>query len=385
MPTHLSIITTVTALVWALLTPSATQADEREAHKEKHAVFYTTYGYLDGDRWHIPMRIWVSEESDALRRLAARGIRSELARRAGLAELDEHQAQLFMSRAEGFIADSESREVVLFEFDDDPERKRFALRDEEGETGTDRNGLIEGRITLETDRAQMLLDAQKSDDGWLSYRAVSRRHSGAGRVRLLEPTGVSVISDVDDTIKITEIPAGEQAVLNNTFFRDFVAAPCMAEMYRAFGDDVAFHYVSGGPWQFYEPLTRFLFSTAVGFPEGGFLMKNVRTNPFESESYEDIWKLVAQGAKQATFEQKVGQVRTLMTHFPERSFILIGDTGERDPEVFRTIKEHFGEQVREIRIRDVVNDREHNPGRLRDMTIIPAGADPAACPIKADT
>ncbi len=39
-----------------------------------------------------------------------------------------------------------------------------------------------------------------------------------------------------------------------------------------------------------------------------------------------------------------------------RKFILIGESGERDPEVFRKIKEEFPGQAQEIRIRDVLND-----------------------------
>ena len=39
---------------------------------------------------------------------------------------------------------------------------------------------------------------------------------------------------------------------------------------------------------------------------------------------------------------------------PARKFILIGESGERDQEVFRKIKEEFPGQAQEIRIRDVL-------------------------------
>jgi len=194
----------------------------------------------------------------------------------------------------------------------------------------------------------------------------------------LNPGGVSVISDIDDTVKVTEIPAGEPEVLKNTFFRDFVAAPCMPEMYHMFDRNTAFHYVSGGPWQLYEPLVDFLFSTSVGFPSGSFHMKNIRINPFEYESYQDLWKLVRDGSKQTTFDQKIDQISTIMTRFPGRKFILIGDSGEQDPEVFRAIKEQFADQVIDIRIRDIMNDQEKNPNRLDNMRIIPPSFENAA-------
>ena len=144
----------------------------------------------------------------------------------------------------------------------------------------------------------------------------------------------------------------------------------MPEIYSEFDADTAFHYVSGGPWQLYEPLHQFLADAEPPFPRGTFHMKNVRTNLTESGTYKDIWRLVAGGSKQATYEQKMGQIRTLLHRFPQRNFTLIGDSGERDPEVFSAVRDQFPDQIAEIRIRNIVNDRESNPDRLAGMTII---------------
>ncbi|HEV2843256.1 MAG TPA: App1 family protein, partial [Thermoanaerobaculia bacterium] len=143
--------------------------------------------------------------------------------------------------------------------------------------------------------------------------------------------------------------------------------PEMAAMYKGL-QGASFHYVSGGPWQLYEPLSEFLFSEGIGFPEGTFHMKNVRKNLLSANSWEDLKVLVTN--ESATMDQKLSQISEIMRRFPERKFILIGDSGEKDPEVYRKIRERFHDQVLEIRIRDVVNDRERNPGRLQGMTII---------------
>ena len=42
-----------------------------------------------------------------------------------------------------------------------------------------------------------------------------------------------------------------------------------------------------------------------------------------------------------TYEQKTAQIGTIMERFPQRPFILVGDTGEKDPEVYRAIKARF--------------------------------------------
>ena len=60
----------------------------------------------------------------------------------------------------------------------------------------------------------------------------------------------------------------------------------------------------------------------------------------------------------------------LMERFPEREFILIGDSGELDVEVYSRIRELFGAGVREIWIRDVINDKAVNEFRFQEVTTI---------------
>jgi phosphatidate phosphatase APP1 len=184
-------------------------------------------------------------------------------------------------------------------------------------------------------------------------------------VRLIEPRGLSLISDIDDTIKVTNIPAGHAVVIENTFYRPFVAAPGMAERYRGLGDETAFHYVSGGPWQLYRPLAQFI--TAAGYPQGSFHMKTVRKHLLTPGSWQDLARL-AGGA--ATTEQKLSQISDIISDFPQRRFILVGDSGERDPEVYREIRNRFPRQIEAVWIRDLVNDRKRHPKRLSGMKII---------------
>lgn len=328
---------------------------------EEQVTFYPTYGYKEGASWKIPLRVWIHEP-----RKLAESIITGIA--ASLGKLNQKEIGNFCSRIADLVADDESHEKVIFKFDGDPDNEKCRVQSDNGIfPKSDLNGLVEGFITLAGKKAEKLLQHQNSTNGWLTFRAVSKEHSGIGRVRLLVPTGRSVISDIDDTIKITEIPAGPKVVVRNTFFRDFIAAPGMAEMYRQEFGDAAFHYVSGGPWQMYRPLAEFLIHGAGGFPEGSFHMKNVRKNLLSADTWEDL-KELAEG--DATFEQKVEQISEIITRFPDRKFVLIGDSGERDPEVYREIQSRFSNQVEEIRIRDVVNDRVKKPNRLQGMGII---------------
>jgi phosphatidate phosphatase APP1 len=185
--------------------------------------------------------------------------------------------------------------------------------------------------------------------------------TGVGAVRFLQSDGLSVISDIDDTIKITQVPAGKRTVLRNTFLRDFRAAEGMRERFRGMisqaspNADVCFHYISGGPWQLFAPLQEFLVEREQ-FPRGTFHMKHLRTNLFDSGALQTINDFAVAGDL-ATLDQKVRQITELMIHFPKRKFILIGDSGEKDPEVYHAIRKLFPEQVIRIIIRDVLCER----------------------------
>ncbi|MES2569253.1 MAG: App1 family protein, partial [Verrucomicrobiota bacterium] len=92
------------------------------------------------------------------------------------------------------------------------------------------------------------------------------------------------------------------------------------------------------------------------FPQGTFHMKNLRKNLLETGAMESL-KAFALGGDLATLEQKIRQITSLMIHLPRRRFILIGDSGEKDPEVYRAIQRLFPAQVEKILIRDVLEAR----------------------------
>ncbi|HET9768901.1 MAG TPA: phosphatase domain-containing protein [Thermoanaerobaculia bacterium] len=318
-------------------------------------TFYPTYGYLDeaGDEWTIPLRVWVHSPHAKTQALV-----ESAAGRLGIT-MAGRERELFGSRIADIVADSRSLRDVRFVFDGDPERQVFAL------PRTDLNGVVESSIKLSRARAEAILRAQRSN-GWLTLRETSPGTKGSGRVVLIPREGRSVVSDIDDTIKVTEIPAGAEIVVRNTFLREFVAAPGMADRYRELTKaGYVFHFVSGGPWQLHGPLSTFL--TGAGYPEGTFHMKEVTKNLLAVSTWEGFYAL-AQG--DATPKQKVAQISELLSRFPQRRFTLIGDSGEQDPEVFREIRGRFGKQVEAIYIRHVLPGA---PGeRLAGMQVIAA-------------
>ena len=315
---------------------------------------YPSCGSLQDNNWQIPLRGWVHQD----RRLPNR-LFNELAELIiGCTDAENNN---FSFRFDAFADDSRQAQSVTIQFDNDNERFSFPT--------SDLNGLIETTITLPAAKAEALLTQQNSRDHWLTFSVVSEGHQGKGRLVLIGPRGISLVSDIDDTIKVTEVPGDKDVVLRNTFCHDFVAVSGMSDKYRNL-PEAAFHYVSGGPWQLYPPLSEFL--SAQGFPAGTFHLNYFPKN-FLSEDTRSALKDSICGSLGRTYDHKVEQITRLMQRFPEREFILVGDSGELDIEVYRRMRELFGTRVREVWIRDVVNDQEVNSFRFNGVdTIIKA-------------
>ena len=347
-------------------TPTPTPLPKTSAPKrlpvltEKEVTFYPTYGYRVGTGWNAQLRGWVHED----RKLEAEGAARFLKL---IAKCDDAQMNTVRSRSADIMDDDKKFEKVKVKFDSDPDNKEYEF------SKTKFEGIFTLDLALTDEKARQLLGQQPSSNRWLTYRAVSKDHTGLGRVRLIEPdpNGFSLISDIDDTIKITEVPAGQATVLRNTFCLDFraVPEPDILAKYKLGDEDIPVHYVSGGPEQLFGPLYDFLIIDPGGFPEGTFDLKFFP----KDGSIESLKNLVRSlsDSLDATYDHKLLKITTLMDRFPNRKFILVGDSGEIDPEVYNEIKKLRTAQVKEIVIRDVINDNVVNPWRLAGMTPIP--------------
>ena len=346
-----------------LPTPAKSTAPARlKVLTEKEVTFYPTYGYKDTRGWNINLRGWVHEDRPRLHKQLER-----------FGKCSEPEMGNFRSRTADFLDDDKTFERVIIKFDSDPDDKPYELSQSRSD------GIVRLSLVFSNEKAAQLLERQTSSNGWLTYRAVSGKHTGLGRVRLIEPdpNGISLVSDIDDTIKITEIPAGKDVVLRNTFCVDFkpVRDPDMAMKYKEVGD-IPVHYVSGGPEQMFGPLYDYLITGEGGFPEGTFHLKFFPKTLLSGETTKNLIGFI-KSSLEVTYQHKLKEITTLMERFPDRKFILVGDSGEIDPEVYHEVRKRKPAQVKEIWIRDVINDDAVNHFRLEGMTVIPVN--PPVC------
>jgi hypothetical protein len=173
------------------------------------------------------------------------------------------------------------------------------------------------------------------------------------RVELLGRHGLSVISDIDDTIKETSV-CNRRELLLNTFVRRFRSIEGMSGVYQNWYDAGAdFHYVSSSPWQLYESLQQ--LQQEAGFPTGTIHLRNFR---LRDQVIRKMMLIRRQG--------KAAEIRRLLRNMPSRNFLLVGDSGEKDPEIYQKICRQHPDQVKGLFIREI-SERPIDPERMAKM------------------
>ncbi|SMR44702.1 unnamed protein product [Zymoseptoria tritici ST99CH_3D1] len=164
--------------------------------------------------------------------------------------------------------------------------------------------------------------------------------SATEEVIVTAPHGVSLISDIDDTIKHSAISSGAREIFRNAFVRELgdLTIEGVREWYTTLHEmGVKLHYVSNSPWQMYPVLTSYF--KLANLPQGSFHLKQ--------------YSGMLQGIFEPVAERKKSSLDKLMRDFPDRKFILVGDSGEADLEIYTETALEWPGQVIGIFIRDV--------------------------------
>ncbi|KEO72900.1 App1 family protein [Anditalea andensis] len=170
---------------------------------------------------------------------------------------------------------------------------------------------------------------------------------GEGKVYVPEINArYGVVSDIDDTI----VPTGATRLwtmikitfLNNALSR--LPFPGIAALYDALkmgGDlkgDNPFFYVSSSPWNLYDFLSEFL--TIHKIPNGPLMLRDIGLSREH---------LIAGSHKL----HKLTQIEHIFEVFQNLDFILIGDSGQEDPEIYLQVIKDYPGRVKRIYIRNV--------------------------------
>jgi phosphatidate phosphatase APP1 len=154
-----------------------------------------------------------------------------------------------------------------------------------------------------------------------------------------------IISDIDDTVVKTSatslLAMSRNTFLNNAHSRLPFAG--VSEFYRALQlgrngmRNNPFFYVSSSPWNLYDLLIDFLDLNNI--PEGPLLLRD--------------FGLEKDNTTSSHMGHKFREIENILMTYPHLKFVLIGDSGQEDPVIYREVVKKFPGRVLAIYIRDV--------------------------------
>lgn len=156
-----------------------------------------------------------------------------------------------------------------------------------------------------------------------------------------------VISDIDDTVMDTRV-ANPVAMLQRLFLQTAekrVAFPGVVAFYRSLHLGLSGRelnpmlYVSRAPWSIYEMLDRF------------FRLHHIPVGPI---LFLRDWGLTWQHPlPHRVKDHKLNLIRDMLSLYHDLPFILIGDSGQQDPEIYTRVVEEYPGRVVAVYIRNV--------------------------------
>lgn len=183
--------------------------------------------------------------------------------------------------------------------------------------------------------------------------------TATGKVLTPPETAVyGVISDVDDTVLQSSatdyLQAARLLFLHNA--RTRLPFSGVAALYRAFQAGAS--GAAGNPIFYVSSSPRNLFLLLVEF----FQFQGIPLGPLFLKDYGlDRDQIFTSGHE----DYKLAQIETILNTYPDLPFLLVGDSGQKDPEIYAEAVERYPERIRAVYVRDVTD-----PARDREVKAI---------------
>lgn len=165
-----------------------------------------------------------------------------------------------------------------------------------------------------------------------------------------------IISDIDDTIMVTNATS-TLSMMRLTFLRSPASRLPFAGVntfYQALTQGGAvprpIFYVSSSPWNLYDFLEEFMELNKI--PLGTLFLRDFGLQTLKASHHD----------------HKSHYINQIMDAYPQLSFILIGDSGQHDPEVYSELVSQRPQQVKAVYIRDVSPEESRDEEVLRLAT-----------------
>ncbi|MFC7878502.1 App1 family protein [Isoptericola sp. NPDC057391] len=205
------------------------------------------------------------------------------------------------------------------------------------DVATDRAGYVDVEVPLPADAP---LGPGRHDATLTALRTGAA--ADAAVVVVGDDATFGVVSDIDDTAMVTAVPRPFVAAWNTFVTRASARQPVtgMPELYRRLAaehPDAPFVYLSNGAWNTAGTLARFL--DRHGFPPGPLLLTD--------------WGPTQTGWFRSGPQHKGDSLDRLMVAFPRVRWLLVGDAGQLDEDVYVRASARWPERVAAIAVRQV--------------------------------
>lgn len=184
------------------------------------------------------------------------------------------------------------------------------------------------------------------DPGWHQVRLSIGGGTGPGvlaPVLVVDPQATGgLVSDIDDTVMVTRVPRLFLAAWNSLVLDENARQPVpgMAVLYDRLTRDTPsapVFYLSTGAWNSAPALRRFL--RRHGYPDGPLLLTD--------------WGPTQTGWFRSGRAHKDAQLRRLLEELPGIRWLLVGDDGQHDPEIYARVATEHPDRVRAVVIREL--------------------------------
>jgi len=159
-----------------------------------------------------------------------------------------------------------------------------------------------------------------------------------GTIFVSPPTGFGVISDIDDTVKISNV-LDKLKLVRSTLIDDAQPVSGMPELYASLANSLnspQFIYVSGSPFQLYPFLHNFIDTTFTA-AKGPILLQNLTVT--------DLSSLLSFAQSDGVFEYKSAMIDRIKGIYPNKKFLAVGDSTQKDPETYGEAFRKYGDFI----------------------------------------
>ncbi|HLL08481.1 MAG TPA: phosphatase domain-containing protein [Nocardioidaceae bacterium] len=180
-----------------------------------------------------------------------------------------------------------------------------------------------------------------------------------GRLLVVDPSArLGVVSDLDDTVIHTGLTRAFEALRTTLLLSatERVPIPGVAQLYRALvaGDAgrAPVFYVSTGAWNLHAMLDSFL--ARHGFPAGPLILTD--WGPGGTWLFRERSEAV-----------KVRILTGLLSEHPQLRWVLVGDSGQHDPQAYAAVARTHPGRIHAVYIRDVPPHSPRRTARVREL------------------